>query len=528
MNGFVIGVLAWMLAEILLTGALFGVYLIVRRLTAAASDRYRFLRVAFPLVTVLPWLPDPWALWQAGKSGAPASSLIATTAIKIRPVLATSASFSVGTVATAAVAAYVLVAATLLVRLGYSLVKLRRLAAGSELAFTHAGIPVRVTHEDVPPATFGLARPLILISRATLAQLSADELQMVLAHELGHIRRRDYASNLLKAVTRAVLIFSPFASRLARAFVLDMEMSCDALVVRRGAFSAKLYGHLLLRLSEATSSRNELVASGLFVTNASVSRRIEAMKYVHVKARPLLWVGAVALVGLVVGPAVTSLGLDAAVGDVLSPAGRGAARLAYQVETITAGAKKDAVSGTVALQEAVERELTVGALRIRITPHQVPAGWQFAVETRDTSTNALLQSSTVVTSDTETAQIDAKSAAATGADVRAFSLRLTPITKPAFAKTGKVSGLVESGDLVTLDFKEPTDLKDVIKAMARLSGKNIILSRDVDGKVEVVSARPIAKAEAYESMVAALDMIGVEALDEGRAVRLVRKAAAPR
>lgn len=78
--------------------------------------------------------------------------------------------------------------------------------------------------------------------------------------------------------------------------------------------------------------------------------------------------------------------------------------------------------------------------------------------------------------------------------------------------------------MVTLNFKDPTDIKDVIKTMAQVSGKNIILSRDIDAKVTVVSDRAIPKEDAYQAFIAALGQVDVVAVDEGDAIRLVSKA----
>src|SRR5690606_19147463 len=96
------------------------------------------------------------------------------------------------------------------------------------------GFPVRATNEILPPATFGLIRPIILISSSTLSQVSAAELQMILEHETHHIKRHDYVFNLVKALVQSILVFSPFIHRLTKSYVEEMEVSCDALVVRHG------------------------------------------------------------------------------------------------------------------------------------------------------------------------------------------------------------------------------------------------------------------------------------------------------
>lgn len=90
-------------------------------------------------------------------------------------------------------------------------------------------------------------------------------------------------------------------------------------------------------------------------------------------------------------------------------------------------------------------------------------------------------------------------------------------------RSGKSEGATVDGDVVTLNFTEPTNIKDIIKTMAQASGKNIILSRDIEATVQVVSQHPISKNEAYKAFVSALGSAGLEAFDEGKAIRIVKK-----
>src|SRR5262245_16968925 len=62
-------------------------------------------------------------------------------------------------------------------------------------------IPVRVTADDLPPGVVGILRPVMLLPRAVLEELSPAQLQALLAHEVGHFERRD---NLTAAVHKCV------------------------------------------------------------------------------------------------------------------------------------------------------------------------------------------------------------------------------------------------------------------------------------------------------------------------------------
>ena len=59
------------------------------------------------------------------------------------------------------------------------------------------------------PAVIGWIRPVILIPAGALINLSAQELEAVLAHELAHIRRFDYVANLLQSAIEALMFYHP-------------------------------------------------------------------------------------------------------------------------------------------------------------------------------------------------------------------------------------------------------------------------------------------------------------------------------
>src|SRR5690606_21001280 len=48
------------------------------------------------------------------------------------------------------------------------------------------------------PTVVGYLRPMVLLPAAAITGLSRDQLEMILAHELAHIRRHDYLVNLLQ------------------------------------------------------------------------------------------------------------------------------------------------------------------------------------------------------------------------------------------------------------------------------------------------------------------------------------------
>lgn len=81
------------------------------------------------------------------------------------------------------------------------------------------------------PAVIGWIRPVILIPAGALINLSAQELEAILAHELAHIRRFDYVANLLQSAIEALMFYHPAMWWVARRIRAERENCCDDLAI---------------------------------------------------------------------------------------------------------------------------------------------------------------------------------------------------------------------------------------------------------------------------------------------------------
>src|SRR5579871_4214197 len=82
------------------------------------------------------------------------------------------------------------------------------------------------------PMTLGFFKYIILIPLATINNLSTQQAEAILLHELAHIKRNDYFLNLLVTVTGILFFFNPFAKLLIRNIRKETENSCDDLVMQ--------------------------------------------------------------------------------------------------------------------------------------------------------------------------------------------------------------------------------------------------------------------------------------------------------
>lgn len=128
--------------------------------------------------------------------------------------------------------------------------------------------------DTASPFTIGWARPHIVLPRDLIE--SADDLRFALTHELIHIRRRDFALQLVEHVIGALFVVHPLVTLLRRDTIVLREITCDAdVVASTGDRSA--YARLLYRYSSVQVSERSL-AVGIFSRDRQLTHRIRAMQ----------------------------------------------------------------------------------------------------------------------------------------------------------------------------------------------------------------------------------------------------------
>ena len=147
--------------------------------------------------------------------------------------------------ARAALMMYVLVTLSLLLRLCIGLAMGLRLLRRSRAAGQATeGIDIRESDRVASPVALGIARPAIVLP-SDWRQWGSAKLDAVLAHERSHIRRHDPAVQLLSAIHRALLWYSPLSWFLHTRIVRAAEEASDdaAVAVTR---DRALYAEVLL------------------------------------------------------------------------------------------------------------------------------------------------------------------------------------------------------------------------------------------------------------------------------------------
>ncbi|KJS82933.1 MAG: hypothetical protein JM58_13725 [Peptococcaceae bacterium BICA1-8] len=74
---------------------------------------------------------------------------------------------------------------------------------------------------------FGFRSQYLVLSRGLIESLTEDELLMVLAHEVSHLKRKDFLTNWLSVFFRDVMFFNPLVYWLFNKYLAEIEKRAD-------------------------------------------------------------------------------------------------------------------------------------------------------------------------------------------------------------------------------------------------------------------------------------------------------------
>ena len=149
--------------------------------------------------------------------------------------------------------------------------ELRRLCAPL-LDLLHLRTKVRFAVSELidVPCVIGLFKPIVLLPAALLARMPQDQLELVLLHELSHIKNGDLWINSAQILVEVLMFFHPVVHWISADVRATRERRCDRAVLCVRAAPVR-YAHALVSLEEF---RHEFRSLALAATGGELSSRV--------------------------------------------------------------------------------------------------------------------------------------------------------------------------------------------------------------------------------------------------------------
>ncbi len=311
-----IDLLGWTLLDFCWQGLLIAAgYALLRGLLGPGRPQAR-LAVGYLAMTAMALIPVLTALgrWTAAApalTGSAAASLGAAPAFDASAMLSSTGIIEAWL--PALVAAWAAGVLSLAMRAGWQWQRLRRICAlaqpvpvswqiAADRLARRFGTPKARLLESARiqvPLMIGWLKPVILLPAALCTRLPSAQIELLLAHELAHIRRRDFIANLLQIVVETVLFYHPAVHWVSRRIREDRELCCDDLVSE--LCNAPIdYARALLSVAEQRPQTPRLAVAA---TGGQLRARIERIvaRPAGAQARPVqeAWPGALLLMATV-------------------------------------------------------------------------------------------------------------------------------------------------------------------------------------------------------------------------------------
>jgi beta-lactamase regulating signal transducer with metallopeptidase domain len=111
-------------------------------------------------------------------------------------------------------------------------------------------IKVLVSDRIDTPILIGWFKPVILLPTAVVLGFPRQQVELILAHELGHLRRYDHLVNLAQALVETLLFYHPVVHWISREIRNEREICCDTLVLHKTSGDPREYARTLAALEE--------------------------------------------------------------------------------------------------------------------------------------------------------------------------------------------------------------------------------------------------------------------------------------
>jgi len=170
------------------------------------------------------------------------------------------------------------------------------------------------------PLTMGITKKCVMLPVEMITKFAHTELETVIGHEMAHVKRRDFAKNLLYEVLALAVSYHPGVWFTRQRLTESREMVCDAMAA--AASGSKEYAQSLLRLAGVLLQGKSVgvpYAIGVFDSSTLERRlmKLTEMKKEIGRVRRCFALGACVVLGVAAATSAVALrvGVDQASAD---------------------------------------------------------------------------------------------------------------------------------------------------------------------------------------------------------------------
>ena len=139
------------------------------------------------------------------------------------------------------------------------------------------GVQLCTSPDVLCPSMIGFFSPRILIPTELHERLTQQELEQIVHHEMGHLRRRDDWFNLLQKIGLVLFPLNPALAWIERRLCFERELACDDAVLQLTR-APKAYAKCLTSLAEQRLHHRTLsLTLGAWERQSELARRVHSI-----------------------------------------------------------------------------------------------------------------------------------------------------------------------------------------------------------------------------------------------------------
>lgn len=141
---------------------------------------------------------------------------------------------------------------------------------------------ILVSDSDIGPMTIGIRKPIILLPNFIVRRCTNKEIEIIIGHEMAHVRRKDNLFQWFALIFKDLLFFSPFSHIAFRSAQLNKEQAADNLFLKvafvEPAMLSRTIDKVANYLEAPKKSREMVMAKASFADNNIIRKRLKVLK----------------------------------------------------------------------------------------------------------------------------------------------------------------------------------------------------------------------------------------------------------